>query len=232
MKTNKHRTICAILCAALISASTFACLPLTAAIDTDITVSAANTSQPPKLNLTQLSLGKGESYKLSADQSVSWRTSAPKILTVDKNGNVKAVGIGTAWITAKNSAGKESSCKITVKKATDLNGNDVMDKLRSKTLFYYYTVTGNESSNPSADKSSKGDPNSDGKINAIDASDVLNVYAKLATNKTQPTKDELACCDVNNDGKVNAVDASYVLSYYAYTQTGGTDSFADYMKNH
>ncbi|WP_303836941.1 dockerin type I domain-containing protein [Ruminococcus flavefaciens] len=123
-------------------------------------------------------------------------------------------------------------CKITVKKATDLNGNDVMDKLRSKTLFYYYTVTGNESSNPSADKSSKGDPNSDGKINAIDASDVLNVYAKLATNKTQPTKDELACCDVNNDGKVNAVDASYVLSYYAYTQTGGTDSFADYMKNH
>ena len=117
MKTNKHRTICAILCAALISASTFACLPLTAAIDTDITVSAANTSQPPKLNLTQLSLGKGESYKLSADQSVSWRTSEPKTLTVDKNGNVKAVGIGTAWITAKNSAGKESSCKITVKNA-------------------------------------------------------------------------------------------------------------------
>ena len=64
-----------------------------------------------------------------------------------------------------------------------------------------------------------GDPSGDGKIDAIDASIVLNVYAKLATNKTQAAKDELAYCDVNKDGKVNAIDASYVLSYYAYIST-------------
>ncbi|WP_024860847.1 dockerin type I domain-containing protein [Ruminococcus flavefaciens] len=132
-----------------------------------------------------------------------------------------------------DSAVGNHECKITIKKAIDLNGKDVTNKLLSNTLFYYYTVKSNEGTTPATTgKPSKGDPNSDGKINAIDASDVLNVYAKLATNKTQPTKDELACCDVNNDGKVNAVDASYVLSYYAYTQTGRTDSFADYMKNH
>ena len=64
-----------------------------------------------------MSLGKGEGVKLTANQSVTWRTSAPKILTVDKNGNVKAVGNGTAWITAKPKTGKEKSCKITVKNA-------------------------------------------------------------------------------------------------------------------
>ena len=64
-----------------------------------------------------------------------------------------------------------------------------------------------------------GDPSGDGKIDAIDASIVLNVYAKLATTKTQATKDEIAYCDVNKDGKVNAIDASYVLSYYAYIST-------------
>ena len=111
------KKITAILCAAFISGTALTTLPMTAAIQPELTVSAASTSQAPKLNSTQLSLGKGESYKLTADQSVSWRTSAPKILTVDKNGNVKAVGIGTAWITAKNSAGKETSCKITVKNA-------------------------------------------------------------------------------------------------------------------
>ena len=107
-----------------------------------------------------------------------------------------------------------------------------MDKLRSKTLFYYYTVTGNESSNPSADKSSKGDANGDGKINAVDASDILSIYTRISTGGAKLTDAEKACCDVNSDGTVNAIDASYVLSFYAYSQTGGTDTFVNYMKNH
>ena len=77
------------------------------------------------LNKTTMSLGKGETTKLTAtvapsnatNKSVTWRTSDSKVLTVDKNGNVKAVGNGTAWITAKTSNGKEKSCKITVKNA-------------------------------------------------------------------------------------------------------------------
>ena len=123
-------------------------------------------------------------------------------------------------------------CKITVKKAVDLNGNDVMDKLRSKTLFYYYSVTGNESSTPSAGKYSKGDANGDGRINAVDASDILSIYTRISTGGAKLTDAEKASCDVNSDGTVNAIDASYVLSFYAYSQTGGTDTFVNYMKNH
>ncbi len=77
------------------------------------------------LNKTQISLGKDETCKLTAtvknselkDKTVKWRTSSSRILTVDQKGNVKAVGMGTAWITVKNSNGVEASCKITVKPA-------------------------------------------------------------------------------------------------------------------
>jgi hypothetical protein len=78
---------------------------------------------------------------------------------------------------------------------------------------------------------SLGDPNGDGAINAIDASEMLTVYTKIATNKTKPTSNELAYCDVDKNGAVNAVDASYVLSFYAYNATSKTKiSFTDYMK--
>ncbi len=77
------------------------------------------------LNKTSMTLGKNETTKLTAtvapnnatDKTVKWRTSNSKILTVEKNGNVKAINNGTAWITARTVNGKEKSCKITVKNA-------------------------------------------------------------------------------------------------------------------
>ena len=132
-----------------------------------------------------------------------------------------------------DSAAGSHECKITVKKAVDLNGNDVTNKLRSKTLFYYYTVTGNGSSTPAAGKPSKGDVNGDGMINAVDASNVLSIYARISTtNGAKLTETERDCCDVNNDDSVNAIDASNILAYYTYTQTGGNDSIETYMKKH
>lgn len=132
-----------------------------------------------------------------------------------------------------DSAVGSHECKITVKKAIDLNGNDVTNKLRSKTLFYYYTVTGNGNSTPAEGKPSKGDANGDGVINAVDASNVLSIYARISTtNGTKLTETERDCCDVNNDDSVNAIDASNILVYYTYTQTGGNDSIETYMKNH
>ncbi len=76
-----------------------------------------------KLDKTAMSLGKGETcvlkatLKYSSSNTVKWRTSNSKILTVDQKGNVKAVGTGVAWITIRSAEGKESSCKITVKNA-------------------------------------------------------------------------------------------------------------------
>ena len=81
--------------------------------------------QSIKISKTAMTLGKGEEYKLWAaaapsnatNKTIAWRSSDPKILTVDKTGNVKAKGNGTAWITARSNNGKEVSCRITVKNA-------------------------------------------------------------------------------------------------------------------
>ena len=79
--------------------------------------------------------------------------------------------------------------------------------------------------------SSYGDPNYDEKINSVDASYILSLYAKNAQNKSKPSSDDLECCDINKDGTVNAVDASYILAYYAYTATNKNPvSLTDYMK--
>ena len=83
----------------------------------------------------------------------------------------------------------------------------------------------------SAEKSSFGDANGDGAINAVDASITLSNYARYATTKDKPTEYELATQDVNGDGFVNAVDASTILSYYAYTSVGGKLSFPEYLNN-
>ena len=69
------------------------------------------------INKDSISLGKGETFKLKANKTVNWRTSNSKIVTADKNGNIKAVGQGKAWVTAKASNGAERACTVTVKKA-------------------------------------------------------------------------------------------------------------------
>lgn len=53
----------------------------------------------------------------SSAHILKWRTSSSKVLKVYQNGNVRAVGTGTAWITARTQNGIEKSCRITVKNA-------------------------------------------------------------------------------------------------------------------
>lgn len=80
---------------------------------------------------------------------------------------------------------------------------------------------------------SSGDPNGDGRINAVDASEILSVYARTSTDKTKPKGEELEYGDVDRNDAVNAVDASYVLSYYAYTSANSSEtkmSFGEFMK--
>ena len=105
-----RKTVTAILSAAVIIGSA-------AAVLTRNVYSGTSESSALKLSSSAMSLGKGESVKLTANQSVKWRTSSSKILTVDQKGNVTAIGTGTAWITVKNSSSAESSCRITVKNA-------------------------------------------------------------------------------------------------------------------
>ena len=75
-----------------------------------------------------------------------------------------------------------------------------------------------------------GDTNSDGKVDATDASYILSLYAKISTSSEAPTEFEWAVCDVDGDGRIDATDASTVLAYYSYVSTGGDLSFEYYLK--
>ena len=68
-----------------------------------------------------VSISKGESRKLYAStkpntitNKMTWRTSNADIATVDQNGNVSAVGVGSCTITATTDNGKQASCTVTV----------------------------------------------------------------------------------------------------------------------
>lgn len=65
-----------------------------------------------------------------------------------------------------------------------------------------------------------GDVSGDGNVDALDASDILTVYAATATghrSKFIPAQEIAA--DVEPDGAIDALDASRVLTYYSYTAT-------------
>lgn len=72
----------------------------------------------------------------------------------------------------------------------------------------------------------QGDVNKDGRVDAVDASQVLSLYSKLITEKplTADEKDQLTRADMNNDGYVNSIDASMILNYYANVSTTWTPS--------
>ncbi len=69
-----------------------------------------------------------------------------------------------------------------------------------------------------------GDLDSDGAVNALDASNILTYYSDSQTGNTDTYTDEdiadiTLLGDYDADGAVNALDASLVLKEYAETQT-------------
>lgn len=67
----------------------------------------------------------------------------------------------------------------------------------------------------------KGDANSDGKIDASDASEILAGYAETSSGQTAYINENIA--DYNGDGTIDASDASAVLEYYAKISSGQTE---------
>ena len=75
-----------------------------------------------------------------------------------------------------------------------------------------------------------GDVNNDSKINAVDASCVLEEYAKMSTGYPSGfSAVQIKAGDVDFNGKINALDASTILTYYAYISIDGTQSFKEYL---
>ncbi|MGN0629926.1 MAG: dockerin type I domain-containing protein, partial [Ruminococcus sp.] len=83
----------------------------------------------------------------------------------------------------------------------------------------------------------KGDVNTDGKIDVIDATLILSYYAKkgsglepVFSNDASENEKMLLLADVNEDGKIDLTDASLILKYYAYTGAGIDISWEDILK--
>ena len=83
------------------------------------------------LNHKEATVEEGSSIKLEAtilpydttDKSVTWSSSDNTIATVDQNGSVTAIAVGTATITATSANGLKASCLLTVKaKQSEING--------------------------------------------------------------------------------------------------------------
>ena len=75
------------------------------------------------LSETSKTINVGDSFTLTANnKSVTWVSSDSKVATVDDNGNVKGIKVGTATIKATASNGKTATCAVTVKALSVLGG--------------------------------------------------------------------------------------------------------------
>ena len=73
--------------------------------------------QSISLDDKNLSLKKGDTYQLkynSSSENLQWESNNTSVVTVDKNGKVKAVGVGTAIITVSTEDGYQATCKVSV----------------------------------------------------------------------------------------------------------------------
>ena len=66
----------------------------------------------------------------------------------------------------------------------------------------------------------KGDIDCSGNINAVDASEILNIYSRLSSApEKSPNNVDYSLADFNSDDKIDAADASSVLAEYAKSAT-------------
>ncbi|WP_158287108.1 Ig-like domain-containing protein [Mesobacillus foraminis] len=92
------------------------------AVKVKVTVTAPIPAKSVKLNKNSVTLGKGKTLALTAtvsphnttNKTVKWKSSNTRVATVDSKGKVKAVGSGTARITASTINGKTTAATITV----------------------------------------------------------------------------------------------------------------------
>ena len=90
-----------------------------------------NPVKSVKLNKDKLDITVGNTAQLNAviepnnaDKSVRWKSSNTDVVTVDENGNVKAVAAGKAVITVTAGNGKTAECSVTVTEESSDGGSE------------------------------------------------------------------------------------------------------------
>lgn len=132
-----------------------------------------------KLNKTNINLGNGMTTKLVAtvepkdatEQQVVWSSSNPKIVSVDQKGNIKALQVGKATITATSSNGLQAQCTVNVPsvKITKITLNKSSAQIiKGKTFNIKTSITPVNAANKSLSYTSSND-----KIASVDSNGVI-----------------------------------------------------------
>ncbi|PJI08992.1 MULTISPECIES: Ig-like domain-containing protein [Clostridium] len=123
-----------------------------------------------------------------SDKGVTWQSSDPSIVTVDEDGKVTGVGVGTAVIMAATADGKIAACTVTVKEPTTIKLNkekDTIDVGQGDTLTAVVTPDEIASQGVTWSTSDKtiATVDASGKITGVKAGTVM-VTATTADGKT------------------------------------------------
>ncbi len=78
----------------------------------EVTKVQLNTTNKAMIVNTKDKLVATVSLDNASDKTVTWSSDNTNVITVDKNGNIKAVGLGEANITVKTANGKTASAKV------------------------------------------------------------------------------------------------------------------------
>lgn len=96
----------------------------------EVTKVQLNTTSKAMIVNTKDKLVATVSPDNASNKTVSWSSNNPSVITVDQNGNLKAVGLGEATITVKTANGKVATAKVTsdVKSITLNVANNTISK--------------------------------------------------------------------------------------------------------
>jgi len=85
----------------------------------------------------------------------------------------------------------------------------------------------------SAVKYSKGDINSDGSVNSVDASLAMAIYTQMSSeSQLSFSNAQISAGDVNSDGSTNSIDASVIMAYYSSLSTGNNSEITEFIINY
>ena len=170
----------------------------------------------------EIIVGNWEIYKVVDESTGNEVESEFKgwIYNFKSDGSISSDNEDTENITWKVVDGK-MVCSSEV--VLDYDGTDLIEHLEG--CDYYFRKIG--------DINALGDLNSDGKIDAKDASMILVEYSRMSTGEESTLTDaQKSAANVNGDDKIDAKDASTILSYYAMasTATGDVPTLKEFAK--
>ncbi len=122
--------------------------------------------------------------------------------TVWHDSSKEQLGISSKTYVFRGKANGISTIEVNIKGA--VSANESMDVLGEINVSKRITVGSGYI---------KGDMNSDGYINSVDAAIVMNIY-----KNNNATQDDIEIVDMNNDGYVNSIDAALIMNMFKNNQ--------------